>query len=299
MISWHRLFGLALVDLFTDTAYKVELEKDLSIKQQFLDVVIIEKNKEMTTQALPDGLENLAEHNLLTYKSHQESLNEWALQELIGHYVNYRKQISPSVSKLISSENFRLYAVSTRYPRKLLNQIEQENFKQGYVDLYFKELKIRIIVLSRMPECKRNAFWQLFSARINKVAYGTKHYPWRDTTISSVMNKLYEQYKQEGLIMPYTKEDYLKSRDHLDVVDEWFARLSLEQILSKIKLEDLLANVKPEERLAGMNLEERLMGVNPKQLLAKMKPEERLAGLKPEEIRAYLNGLEEKEDKKH
>jgi hypothetical protein len=36
MISWHRLFGLFLVDFFTDSPYTVELEKDLSLKQQFL-----------------------------------------------------------------------------------------------------------------------------------------------------------------------------------------------------------------------------------------------------------------------
>ncbi len=43
MMEWHRLFGLTLTDYFTDSSYGVELEKDLSLKQQFLDVVIIEK----------------------------------------------------------------------------------------------------------------------------------------------------------------------------------------------------------------------------------------------------------------
>lgn len=45
MIHWHRLFGMTLTDFFTDTAYTVELEKDLSLKQQQLDVVIIEKGE--------------------------------------------------------------------------------------------------------------------------------------------------------------------------------------------------------------------------------------------------------------
>jgi formylglycine-generating enzyme required for sulfatase activity len=44
---------------------------------------------------LRDGLDNLAGHNLLTYKSLREPLDDWALQELTGHYVNYRKQASP------------------------------------------------------------------------------------------------------------------------------------------------------------------------------------------------------------
>ena len=270
------------------------MEKDLSIKQQFLDVVIIEKNQDKPTQVLPDGLENLAQYNLLTYKSHQESLDEWALQELIGHYVNYRKQISPKRDNLLSTKQFRLYAVSTRYPQKLLNKTEQTNFKKGYVDLYFKALKIRIIVLNRMPACQKNAFWQLFSAQMDKVAYGAKHYAWHDTSVSSVMNKLYEQYKQEGLIMPYTKEDYLKSRDHLDVVDEWLARLSPEQRLTGLKPEERLIGLKPEERLIGLKPEERLTGLKPDELFRAM-----LKQFTPEQIKTYLAKIEEDNKKKH
>jgi len=74
MIEWHRLFGLTLTDLFIGSSYDVELEKDLSLKQQFLDVVIIEKKQGNPLQEFPDGLENLAAHNLMTYKSHQQPL---------------------------------------------------------------------------------------------------------------------------------------------------------------------------------------------------------------------------------
>ena len=43
MANWHRLFGLVLTDFFTGSPYIVELEKDLSLKKQLLDVVIIQK----------------------------------------------------------------------------------------------------------------------------------------------------------------------------------------------------------------------------------------------------------------
>ena len=43
MTAWHRLFGITVTDLFTGSPYRVELEKDLSLKQQFVDAVIIEK----------------------------------------------------------------------------------------------------------------------------------------------------------------------------------------------------------------------------------------------------------------
>ena len=96
-MDWHRLFGLLLTDYFTGSPFVVELEKDLSLKQQFLDVVILRKGKGRFAGRLPDGLDDLAAHNLLTFKSHQEALDDWALKELTGHYVSYRKQVSPSM----------------------------------------------------------------------------------------------------------------------------------------------------------------------------------------------------------
>ena len=94
---WHRLLGMVLTDLFTGRPWRVELEQKLALKSQRLDILIIERQAgEATgTQAqdlagLPDGLETLAAHNLLTYKSHHEALDVWALEELTGHYVTYR-----------------------------------------------------------------------------------------------------------------------------------------------------------------------------------------------------------------
>jgi len=37
----------------------------------------------------------------VTFKSHQEALDAWALWELVGHFVNYRKQASPSLHELL------------------------------------------------------------------------------------------------------------------------------------------------------------------------------------------------------
>jgi hypothetical protein len=42
-LPWHRLFGLSWVDFFRGLPVIVELEKDLSLKQQLLDVVIVRK----------------------------------------------------------------------------------------------------------------------------------------------------------------------------------------------------------------------------------------------------------------
>jgi hypothetical protein len=124
MIDWHHLFGLTLKDYLTESNYDVELEKDLSLQQQYLDVVIIKKSEGKPLKEVPDGLENLSQHNLLTYKSLWEPLDNWAINELISSYVIYRKQVSPSLNKLLPTENFRLYAVCTRFPQQLTRQIK-------------------------------------------------------------------------------------------------------------------------------------------------------------------------------
>jgi hypothetical protein len=118
-MNWHRLFGLLLIDFFTDSPFKVELEKDLSVKKQLLDVVILRKGPGDFAGKLPDGFSDLALHNLLTFKSFREALDDWTLKELTGHYVNYRKQVSPSWEALLPEAEFRLYAICSRTPDKL------------------------------------------------------------------------------------------------------------------------------------------------------------------------------------
>src|SRR5947209_13572012 len=42
-MDWHRLFGLILTDFFADSPFVVELEKDLALKKQLLDVVVLRR----------------------------------------------------------------------------------------------------------------------------------------------------------------------------------------------------------------------------------------------------------------
>src|SRR5208282_146040 len=123
-MNWHRLFGLLLTDFFADSPFDVELEKDLSVKKQILDVVILRKRQGRFAGRLPDGFGELAPRNLLTFKSYWEPLDDWALKELTGHYVNYRKQVSPSLESLLPEEDFRLYAVCSRSPHKLAGAVD-------------------------------------------------------------------------------------------------------------------------------------------------------------------------------
>jgi hypothetical protein len=73
---WHRLFGLLLSDHLLESPFTVVLEMDLSQKQQLLDVVVVRRRPGRLTIPLPDGLDDLVTHNLISFKSYQEPLND-------------------------------------------------------------------------------------------------------------------------------------------------------------------------------------------------------------------------------
>ena len=201
MIDWHRLFGLALTDLFEGSPYAVELEKDLSVRQQFLDIVVIRKGDGPFSGRLPDGFDDLADHNLVTYKSLREPLDDWALKELTGHYVNYRKQLDPG--RLPSEQRFRLYGIATRFPRKLSEQIRLTRRSPGVYEVDRGTDRIRVVVLSEMAQSEHNALWHLFSGIEERVARGAVHYRRHTDDMSTVINQMFENYRLEGIDMPY------------------------------------------------------------------------------------------------
>ena len=260
-INWHRLFGLTLMDLLTGSNYQVELEKELSVKKQYLDVVIIRKTTGKPLMEIPVGLEQLTEHNLLTYKSLREPLDDWAIEELIGHYTNYRKLISPVGEKLLPANQFQLYAVSTRYPKQLLNnpRIPFQEIQTGVFDVPWGNRFIRLIVLSRIPLEPKNAFWLLFCGQNQGFRYGDQHYHWHCSSERAVLNQLYELYQREGVVMPYTMEDFEKdfTREHLHLLPP----------------EERLKGLPPEERLKGLPAEERLKGLTLETILKCFPPE--------------------------
>jgi hypothetical protein len=240
MINWHRLFGIFLTDYFTDTPYRVELEKDLSLTQQLLDVVVIKKESGEFQTTLPDGLENLTTHNLLSYKSMRESFDSWAIHELIGHYVNYRKQLC---KELLPESEFNLYAISTRFPTNLAKQIHFTKLKSGVYEINLL-CKIRLIVLSQIHQAEYNAVWHLFSSKLDKIKYGANQYhPKRN--LSSSVNLLYEYYNTEGLIVAYTIEEFQRdvAKEHLHFLtaNERLKGLSMSEILKQFSKEEIIA----------------------------------------------------------
>jgi hypothetical protein len=264
--DWHRLFGLILDDFFSGSPFKVELEIDLSLKKQLLDVVIVRREEGTFSERLPDGLEGLAAYNLITFKSYQEALDDWALKELTGHYVNYRKQVSSDRDHLLPEADFRLYAVCARYPQGLAGQLALAAVQPGVYDCRRGTDTIRVVVLGQLPQAEHNAPLHLFSASQEQVRYGAEHFRQRSENTSTLLYRLVEKYGKEGVQMPYTIKDFVR-----DFTKEHLKDLTLEEIQAALSPEQLLRGLSPQERLSGLSPEERLQGLSPEQIAALLK----------------------------
>jgi hypothetical protein len=264
--DWHRLFGLLLADLLTGEPFAVEVERDLSVQQQLLDVVIVRRRRGKVAIRLPDGLGELAEHNLITFKSLHEPLDDWALRELIAHYVAYRKLVSPSPSDLLPANRFRLYAVCARFPDNLMaSQLPWQARQAGVYDCRYGLDTIRVIVAGQLPREAHNAPLHLFSASPELVGFASGAYRRRSEDTSGLLAQLFEQLRGEGVIMAYTIEDFRR-----DYAKKHFAQLT------PAERREALKSLPPEER---------------EEVLQALPLEERLAGLSAEQIRRYLDRL--------
>jgi hypothetical protein len=178
-----------------------------------------------------------ATHNLVTFKSHQEALDDWALKELTGHYVNYRKQISPSLEKLLPEEEFRLYAVCSRYPSQLASLAGWQRVQDGVYECRRGSDVIRVLVLRQLPMEERNAPLHLLSASPQLVAYGAAHYRQPSADTSTLIYQLYEGFRKEGIVVPYTMQDFRR-----DFAKEHF------KDLTPAERRELIGSLSPEER---------------------------------------------------
>jgi hypothetical protein len=281
--DWHRMFGLLLMDFFTGSPFQVHLETDLSLKKQLLDVVVIHKGEGSFAEALPDGFGELAPYNLVTFKSFQETLTDFTLKELTGHYVNFLKQVSPTMQDLLPEAMFRLFAVSARYPRELARQVPWIELQQGVYECRRGTDVIRILVAGELPRSENNALLHLFSAAREQAQFGAAHYKLRTDESSTLLSRLFAMYRKEGLDMPYTMEDFRR-----DYVREHLKDLTPEEILTVVSAEDLLGSLSVEKRLEGVPVEKRLEGVPVEKRLEGVPVEKRLEGVSDEELAALL-----------
>jgi hypothetical protein len=242
--DWHRLFGLLLSDFFTGSPFIVEVERDLSQQQQFLDVVIVRRGRGRFTERLPDGLGELVAHNLITFKSHHEALDAWAMKELIGHYVAYRKLVSPSWSELLPEEQFRLFAVCARTPKSLPGLVPWNQRHAGVYDCQWGTDQVRVLVAGELPQEVHNAPLHLFSASPELIAFGGITYQRHSQHTSLVLGQLFKRFQNEGLVMSFTMEDFKR-----ELMKERLSEMTLEEQLEVFWSLPLKTREKIRERL--------------------------------------------------
>jgi hypothetical protein len=262
--DWHRLFGLLLTDFFTSSPFRVEVERDLSVQQQLLDVTIVKRGRGRFAGRLPDGLEGLRPHNLMSFKSRHEALDSFAMKELVGADVAYRKLVSPTPSQLLPDDQFGLYAVAARFPHNLSGQVPWQTVQQGVYDCWWGTDTIRVVVAGELPQEEHNAPLHLFSAAPDLVEFGGRAYRRRSEQTSRLLGQLFEMLRGEGFTMSFTMEDFNRQ-----YIKEHFPQLTAEE------QEEVLQALPPERRVAGLSAEQI------RQYLARLSPERPAAQRKP------------------
>jgi hypothetical protein len=230
---------------------------------------------------LPDGLTDLADHNLVSYKSIRESLTCGSMWELVSYAVLYAKrQWKKSWEAAVGDPTkLRAIAVSTHRPAWLTLGEDPALGERaaGIYEVEFLHLVIRIVVPREVVRTPRNSLWHLLSGDPDLARFGIEHYRARDAELYNILNDLRETYVVEGFEVVYTKEDYKR-----EVARELLQKIPLEE------RRELIRGLPSEERrelIRGLPSEER------RELLDQFPADERLRGLSAKQIEAYLKKL--------
>jgi hypothetical protein len=213
----------------------------------------------------------------MTFKSHHEALDGWAMKELVGADVAYRKLVSPSPSALLPDAQFGLYAVTARFPHNLSGQVPWQQRQAGVYDCRWGTDTIRVIVAGELPREMHNAPLHLFSASPDLVGFGRSAYRQRSENTSPLLGQLFERLQAEGFAVSFTMEDFQRqyAKEHFPQLTPEEQREALER-LSPDDRRKVLQSLPPQDRRA---------------ILQSLPPEELLGALSAKQIREYLDQL--------
>jgi len=206
--------------LFERLGCEVTVELDLSLKIQRLDMVVVTKQDAISFDGVdPDyyqGFENLNEHNLISFKSFNESFNMEAIEEFYGHFTNYKK-----MREIKNEGNINLYAVTHHFPEKLFGKYRGTKFLHCIADRRIYDLKVFTPVRFIITNAFEHPILGLFSNNIEQIGKSRNRLEkdgWLLENVSSYLEELYNHYSLEGVNMPYTKEMFVKDHypEHYD-----------------------------------------------------------------------------------
>ncbi len=166
--------------------------------------------------------------------------------------MSYRKQCADDKGRPPPVSEFRLIAVTARFPRELGSHGTFAERCSGVQTIKWRSQVIRVVVLDEVSMEPRNALWRLFSGKPDRVLAGQRDYHWKQEQVSTVIQWLYETYRASGVVVPYTMEDF-----HRELLDEVVKMYPREEVSSRYRPEERLKGLRPEERLMGLTLEQR------------------------------------------
>ena len=161
--------------------------------------------------------------------------------------------------RLLPEDDFGLYAVTTRTPERLLAQVLPGTLTAtpwpGVFDLRWGGRTIRLILLGEIAAEARNAPWELFSARLERVRHGLRNWQSRNPHGRGLLGQLYFHYRIEVPDMAYTMEEFERDTRRLLIahVHEF----------NPDEIQAILDQIPPQERLRGLDPGELLRALDP------------------------------------
>src|SRR5436853_5829142 len=111
---------------------------------------------------------------------------------------------------LLPVADFRLFAVSVRFPHHLAQQVELRPIQEGVYEVRHFTGSLRLVVVHQLPQREHNALLHLFSAKADLLAYGAAHYRLRSGETSTLLHQLFKRYYLEGSLMPDALEEFAR-----------------------------------------------------------------------------------------
>lgn len=274
--DWHQFFGMVFAHQTVHLPYTLEVDYNVDRTEQLIDILLRKDDPNAPQPVLPDGMENLRIHNLLTFKSFQETLDLFTVRELLLYGLLYQKMQAPKGHDILPDDEIGLYAVSTRYPRDLFKTQRLEIIPaagvSGVYDVWYGPSYLRLIVIQELELESRNADFFLFSSREDQVKYGQENHNLKLPQFQFLVGKLLTRFNSTGGLMPKLKIPTME-----EVVHEIFHDPTLDKT-------GLVNQIPDDLRLQGLPVTKRLEGLSEAELLNHVSPEKRLEGLSAEEI---------------
>ncbi len=196
-VRWHRLLNVGLRQLFSGTCYDVQEEVDVSGQEQRLDFAVIRRADdslpEPNADDLPDGLQDLRDHNVIGYKSMHEAFDRFALMELTSHVVTYSK-LKGKADWRNFSKALGVFAVSTRkHSKGVVAELLQETDTEAVYLIESQGVKITCVVINQAVKSNQNWLWQLLQDDKSR---------WKTSSFTAIVNQVTNQLKQMGKLDP-------------------------------------------------------------------------------------------------